>query len=108
MQIKYVATQQDKNLMPALIAACIGLVLLTINVSRYLFNNKKWVVQPALVADRSGARMFSYNPRIAILMKRLQAGSLYDRNDVLLATSKPEMIDQQKIFYLMRDCRMIN
>ncbi len=100
MQIKYVATQQDKNLMPALIAACIGLVLLTVNVSRYLFNNKKWVVQPALVADKSGARIFSYNPRIAILMKRLQAGSLYDRNDVLLATSKREMIDQQKNFLL--------
>jgi cell division protein FtsI/penicillin-binding protein 2 len=61
-----------------------------------LFNNKRWVVQPALVADRSGARMFSYNPRISILMNKLQAGNLLDRNGHILATSKPEMITLQR------------
>jgi cell division protein FtsW (lipid II flippase) len=96
VQMGYISRQQDKNLVPALIAACMGILLLTVNVSRYLFNNKKWVVQPALVADKSGARMFSYNPRIAILMNRLQAGNLYDRDGVLLATSKPELIRKQR------------
>ncbi|HUP13157.1 MAG TPA: FtsW/RodA/SpoVE family cell cycle protein, partial [Niastella sp.] len=96
VQMKFITARQDKNLMPALLAAIIGIVLLSINVSRYLFNNKKWVVQPALVADRSGARMFSYNPRIAILMNRLQAGSLYDRKGRLLATSKPEILKKQQ------------
>jgi cell division protein FtsW (lipid II flippase) len=95
VQMSYISRQQDKNLVPALIAACMGILLLSVNVSRYLFNNKKWVVQPALVADRSGARMFSYNPRIAILMNRLQAGNLYDRNGVLLATSKPDIVKKQ-------------
>jgi len=95
VQMKFISGQQDKNLVPALIAAVMGVSLLTVSVSRYLFNNKKWVVQPALVADKSGARMFSYNPRIAILMNRLQAGSLYDRDGVLLATSKPEMVKKQ-------------
>lgn len=96
VQMNYVSKQQDKNLVPALIAACIGLVLLTVNISRYLFNNKQWVVQPALVADRSGARMFSYNPRITILMNKLQAGSLYDRKGKILATSRPELILKNK------------
>lgn len=95
VQMAYITKQQDKNLVPALLAACAGLLLLTVSLSRYLFNNKKWVVQPALVADRSGARMFSYNPRIAILMKRLQAGSIYDRNGVIMATSNPQLIRQQ-------------
>lgn len=95
VQMEYITRQQDKNLVPALIAACVGLVLLTVSVSRYLFDNKKWVVQPALVADKSGARMFSYNPRIAILMNKLQAGSLYDRNGLILATSQPELIRKQ-------------
>ncbi len=95
VQMNFITSQHDKNLVPELVAAFIGIILLTVNVSRYLFNNKKWVVQPALVADRSGARMFSYNPRIAILMNRLQAGSLYDRNGNLLATSKPEMVFDQ-------------
>jgi cell division protein FtsW (lipid II flippase) len=96
VQMNYVSKQQDRNLVPALAAAVGGIILLSVNVSRYLFNNKKWVVQPALVAERSGARMFSYNPRIAILMNRLQAGALFDRNGTLLATSKPADIVQQR------------
>jgi hypothetical protein len=96
VQMAYISKQQDKNLVPALVAACLGVILLTVNVSRYLFNNKKWVVQPSLVADKSGARMFSYNPRIAILMNRLQAGDLYDRTGALLATSKPNNVRKQR------------
>ncbi|OLY94837.1 cell division protein FtsW, lipid II flippase [Cnuella takakiae] len=95
-QMNYIGKQQDRNLMPALVAAGIGIILLGVNVSRYLFNNKRWVVEPALVAERSGARMYSYNPRIAILMNRLQAGNIYDRKGVLLATSKPRLLVQQK------------
>jgi cell division protein FtsW (lipid II flippase) len=95
VQMKYISKQQDRNLVPALVAALVGVILLGVTVSKYLFNNKKWVVQPALVADRSGARMFSYNPRIAILMNRLGAGNLLDRKGRLLGTSKPEVIEQQ-------------
>ncbi len=96
VQMKFITRQQDRNLVPALVAACVGILLLVVNVSRYLFNNEKWVVQPALVAERSGARKFSYNPRIDILMNKLQAGSLYDRGGRILATSKPELIRQQQ------------
>jgi cell division protein FtsW (lipid II flippase) len=95
-QMKFITRQQDKNLLPALLAACIAIVLLGVNVSRYLFNNKRWVVEPALVADRSGARMFSYNPRISILMSRLQAGNLLDRKGRILATSHVEQIKRQQ------------
>ena len=95
-QMKYIAKRQDKNLMPALIAACIAIFLLIINVSGYTFNEKKWIVEPALVADRSGARMYSYNPRINILMNRLQAGNVFDRNGQLLASSDPRLVQAQK------------
>jgi cell division protein FtsW (lipid II flippase) len=95
VQMKYM-TRQDKNLIPALLAACTGIALLSTSVSKYLFNNAKWIVQPALVADRSGARMFSYNPRINILMSRLQAGNLLDRHGRILATSHQELINTQR------------
>ena len=94
-QMKFITQQQDRNLLPALVAACIGIVLLSVNVSRYLFNNGKWAVQPALVADRTGSRMFSYNPRISILMNKLQAGNLLDREGRILATSQPGQLKQQ-------------
>jgi cell division protein FtsW (lipid II flippase)/cell division protein FtsI/penicillin-binding protein 2 len=96
VQMAYITKQQDNNLVPALLAASIGLILLTVNVSSYLFDNEKWVVKPALVADKSGARMFSYNPRIAILMNKLEAGTIYDRKGVVLATSNPQLIDKQR------------
>lgn len=95
-QMKFITRQHDKNLLPALLAACVGIVLLGVNVSKYLFDNEKWVVEPALVADRSGARKFSYNPRISILINRLQAGNLLDRKGRILATSHAELIKNQK------------
>lgn len=95
-QMKFITARQDRNLVPALLAACAAIILLGINISRYLFNNKKWVVEPALVADRNGARMYSYNPRISILMNRLQAGNLLDRKGKLLATSDSRQVDQHK------------
>lgn len=95
VQMKYIARQQDKNLVPALLAACAAVVLLMINVSRYSFNSSHWVAKPALVADRSGSRMFSYNPRIGILMKKLESGNIYDRNGLLLATSNPLLVRKQ-------------
>ncbi|TDQ07360.1 FtsW/RodA/SpoVE family cell cycle protein [Pedobacter metabolipauper] len=96
VQMAFITKQQDKNLVPALLSASVAVILLAIPVTRYILDNKKWIVQPALVADRSGARMFSYNPRIAILMDRLEAGQLYDRNGHILATSNPELIRKQR------------
>ncbi|ASU33890.1 FtsW/RodA/SpoVE family cell cycle protein [Mucilaginibacter xinganensis] len=96
VQMSFITKQQDRNLVPALLAACIGILLLIVNISSYLFDSKKWIIKPALVADRSGARMFSYNPRIAILMNKLQAGTLYDRNGRILATSNPGLIKKQE------------
>ncbi len=93
-QMKFITARQDRNLVPALAAAFTGIVLLSFDVSKYLTDNKKWVVEPALVADRSGARMYSYNPRISILMNKLQAGNLLDRKGRILATSHPEIIRQ--------------
>jgi cell division protein FtsW (lipid II flippase) len=95
-QMKFITAKQDKNLVPALVVACISIVLLAANVSKYILNNKSWVVEPALVADRNGERMFSYNPRITILMNRLQAGNLLDRQGKLLATSNRDLLMRQK------------
>jgi hypothetical protein len=92
----YLANQQDKHIVPALVAASVGIGLLIANVSPYVVDRQKWIVQPALVADRSGARMFSYNPRIGILMNKLEAGSLYDREGHILATGNPNLLRRQQ------------
>ncbi len=96
VQMEYITQRQDKNLLPALLAACVAIILLVINVSGYTLNQKKWIVEPSLVADRSGARIYSYNPRISILMARLQAGNVFDRNGKLLASSDAKLVHDQK------------
>ncbi len=96
MQLEYIEKQQDGNLVPALTAATTGILLLVVNIGIYAVNNEKWIAKPSLVADRSGMRMFSYNPRIGILMRRLESGNLYDRGGRLLATSDPNLIVKQK------------
>ena len=96
VQLEYIQKQQDSNLVPALAVASAGILLLVVNIGIYAFYNEKWIAKPSLVADRSGMRMFSYNPRIGILMRRLESGNLYDRGGRLLATSDPKLVIQQK------------
>jgi len=38
-------TTADKNLLPALLAACVAILLLVIKVSGYAFQEKKWIVE---------------------------------------------------------------
>ncbi|SDL77364.1 FtsW/RodA/SpoVE family cell cycle protein [Pedobacter antarcticus] len=95
VQLKYMQNNQDHNLVPALLTALAAVTLLTVHASKYSLFPSGWIVKPALVADRSGSRLFSYNPRIGILLQKLEAGNLYDRNGLLLATSDPKEINRQ-------------
>ena len=45
------------------------------------------MIKPALVLSKQGEWQYSVNPRIKIIGKELKAGSIYDRNGKLLATS---------------------
>lgn len=96
VQLQYLSERQDRNLVPALGVASLGIILLVVNIGIYAVTAGKWVAKPSLVADRSGSRMFSYNPRIGILMRKLEAGNLYDRNGRILATSDHQLILKQK------------
>lgn len=51
------------------------------------------LVKPALVAQRSGLRAYSYNPRISQVRDAIPAGTIFDRNGVPLATSNMVVLD---------------
>ena len=57
-----------------------------------LTGRDKTLIRPALMANSQGNRIVEYNPRIQILMRQLDAGNIYDRNGVLLATNNKEEI----------------
>jgi cell division protein FtsW (lipid II flippase)/cell division protein FtsI/penicillin-binding protein 2 len=51
------------------------------------------LIRPALMVNTEGARIVEYNPRINLLMKKMYAGNIYDRNGILLATNDKEQIN---------------
>ena len=68
----------------------LSVVLLSILLNYQLFSRGSTLVRPAYVANTQGARIAEYNPRISLLMNRLDAGNIYDRNGLLLATSSAD------------------
>ncbi|WP_018620372.1 FtsW/RodA/SpoVE family cell cycle protein [Spirosoma luteum] len=51
-----------------------------------------YIVRPSRVLSRDGLPVYSYNPRINRLTDALAAGTLYDRNGRVLATSSPDTV----------------
>ncbi|AEW01053.1 penicillin-binding protein [Niastella koreensis] len=61
---------------------------------------KEILVRPARVINRNGLPIYSYNPRIDKLTRVLAAGSIYDRNGLVIATSEPGVIKKNMDAYL--------
>ena len=51
-----------------------------------------YIVRPSRVLSRDGLPVYSYNPRINRLTDALAAGTLYDRDGRVLATSSPDTV----------------
>ncbi|WP_234736768.1 FtsW/RodA/SpoVE family cell cycle protein [Tellurirhabdus bombi] len=56
----------------------------------------EYIVKPARVIDRNRAPIYSYNPRIALLTRELSAGTIYDRNRLVLAASERSIIQKNQ------------
>ncbi|MBO9203412.1 MULTISPECIES: FtsW/RodA/SpoVE family cell cycle protein [Niastella] len=63
-------------------------------------HSKEILVRPARVINRNGLPIYSYNPRIDKLTRVLAAGSIYDRNGLVIATSEPKVIKDHLDAYL--------
>ncbi len=53
----------------------------------------------ALVVQSDGGRRFEYNPRLLAMARMIPRGAIYDRNDIPLATSKWEEVEQHRRQY---------
>ena len=63
-------------------------------------HSKEILVKAARVINRNGLPIYSYNPRIDKLTRVLAAGSIYDRNGLVIATSEPGAIKKKMNAYL--------
>ncbi|GAB3491751.1 hypothetical protein GCM10027341_05120 [Spirosoma knui] len=95
-QREYLEKHYDTVLMAGIAGFLAGVVVL---IARLLpivgWNGDEYIVRPTRVVTRNGDPVYSYNPRIARLTRALAAGTIYDRNGLVLATSSPEPITRQ-------------
>lgn len=63
-----------------------GIVVLCKSADYQIFSRGETLIRPAYVTNVDGARIIEYNPRIELVLRKIHAGNIYDRNKVLLAT----------------------
>ncbi|QDK81964.1 penicillin-binding protein [Spirosoma sp. KCTC 42546] len=90
----------EKNYYVVLMAGIAGFLIgVVVLIGRLLpivgWKGSEYIVRPARVVTRNGDPVYSYNPRIERLTRVLAAGTVYDRNGLVLATSSPELVTQQ-------------
>jgi cell division protein FtsI/penicillin-binding protein 2/cell division protein FtsW (lipid II flippase) len=57
------------------------------------------LVRPSLVMQADGARRYQYNPRLLKVARDLPKGTIYDRNNIPLATSNRSLIEAHRDDY---------
>ena len=73
----------------------ISFVLLGFLLWAQLFARDSFLIRPAYITNQQGERVVEYNPRIQLLIKNLDAGNIYDRNGIVIATNNKDFINQQ-------------
>ncbi|RYC69856.1 FtsW/RodA/SpoVE family cell cycle protein [Spirosoma sordidisoli] len=96
-QRQYLEKQYDVVLMAGIAGFLLGVVILIGRLIPVIgWRGDEYIVRPARVVTRTGDPVYSYNPRIERLTRVLASGTLYDRNGLVLATSSPQLINQQR------------
>ncbi|MBR5028950.1 MAG: FtsW/RodA/SpoVE family cell cycle protein, partial [Bacteroidales bacterium] len=75
----------------------VGLFIVCWLFGYQLISRDNTLIRPAFVTNNQGARVAEYNPRIDILVRKLAAGNIYDRNGVLLATSVDSLLNDRTV-----------
>lgn len=84
------------------IVACSGLflliavILLGASAKYQILSRGETLIRPAYVTNMEGARIIEYNPRIGLVLRKLEAGNIYDRNGLLLATSSRDELSNAR------------
>ena len=74
--------------------ACLALVTRAFVVEA--FQDKQLVARDALVFTADGIKRPEHNPRLSLLAAEIPRGNIYDRNGILLATSRWDELEQHR------------
>lgn len=98
------AKSLEKNILWGMTLFFVGIVFFTaINAYYQLIVAGKTQIRPAITSTSSGLRVLEYNPRIAQIMNMLDRGNIYDRNNILLATSDTSNLSDNEYWENLQD-----
>ncbi len=83
----------------SLLYTCVAIAILTVFFSYQTFKRDETLIRPVFVNNSSGYPIVEYNPRIEQMTARMISGDIFDRNGILLATSRPERLSQYRQNY---------
>jgi cell division protein FtsW (lipid II flippase) len=93
VQKEYIRQYYDPVLIAGICGFLLGVVALSVKLAKIqLWSGREYIVKPARVINRNGVPVYSYNPRIEKLTRQLAAGTIYDRNHLVLATSSADTV----------------
>jgi len=96
LEMEYVKKHFDNVNASAILFFFALVILFTGTLIWYQAKSNQYIVKPALVLNKQGSWQYSYNPRIGILLRKIEAGNIYDRNGILLATSDKKLFEKEK------------
>ena len=89
------------NRMSALpVCIIVSLALLGYGLRFSCFEREKTITRPGYFIDKGGNMIVEYDPRISKVLDNIEAGNIYDRNGILLATSSRDELIENKNQYL--------
>lgn len=91
-QLKYARSFSGAIAASVLLFVIGSSVIIGTLVNYQIINKDKTLIRPAYITNTMGARVIEYNPRIGMVLDRLNAGNIYDTNGMLLATSIPDSL----------------
>lgn len=96
IEMEYVKKHFDNVNTYAILFFFMVVVILTGSLIWYQVKSNEYIVKPALVLNKQGSWQYSYNPRIGIMLREIEAGNIYDKNGILLATSDKKEFEKSK------------
>ncbi|MFT3904617.1 MAG: FtsW/RodA/SpoVE family cell cycle protein [Niabella sp.] len=110
LEMEYIKKHFDNVNASVILTFFAVIIVFTSTLFWYQYKSDEYIVKPALVLNRQGEWQYTYNPRIALLMREIKPGNIYDRNGVLLATSDKEKLlsDKAKLIQSGADAAWYN
>lgn len=93
-EVEHVTKRNDTSNIYLLLGFSSVAIVFALKLGTVWWQANETMVRPVKTLSKQGEYLLSENPRLTMLKNKLPAGSIYDRNGILLATSDKQLYSQ--------------